>query len=86
MRQLWAAVLAVLAIGAVPDDATVAIKGARIIPVSGPELENATILVRAGRIEAVGKDLEIPWDARVIDGSKVVVPGFVEAHGRGTDR
>jgi imidazolonepropionase-like amidohydrolase len=44
--------------------------------------------VRAGKIEAVGKDLEIPWDARVIDGAKkVVIPGFVEAHtARGTDR
>ena len=46
MRTLWAAALAALAIGAAPDDAAVAIKGARVIPVSGPELENATILVR----------------------------------------
>ena len=86
MRTLW--LLAALALGAGPDDATVAIKGARVIPVSGPELENATIVVRGGKIEAVGKDVEIPWDARVIDGSKkVVIPGFIEAHtSRGTDR
>jgi imidazolonepropionase-like amidohydrolase len=88
MKTLWVAALAALAIGAAPEDGTIAIKGARVIPVSGPELENATILIRGGKIEAVGKDLEIPWDARVIDGSKkVVVPGFVEAHtSRGTDR
>jgi len=88
MRIVWAAVLALAAVGAAPDDAAIAIKGARVIPVSGPELENAVILMRGGKIEAVGKDLEIPWDARVIDGSKkVVVPGFVEAHTfRGTDR
>jgi len=88
MRSVWAALLALTAVGAVPDDAAIAIKGARVIPVSGPELENAVILMRGGKIEAVGKDLEIPWDARVIDGSKkVVVPGFVEAHTfRGTDR
>jgi imidazolonepropionase-like amidohydrolase len=88
MRIVWAAVLALTAVGAAPDDAAIAIKGARVIPVSGPELENAVILMRGGKIEAVGKDLEIPWDARVIDGSKkVVVPGFVEAHTfRGTDR
>ena len=87
MRTLW--LLAALALpGAGPDDAAVAIKGARVIPVSGPELENATIVVRGGKIEAVGKDVEIPWDARVIDGSKkVVIPGFIEAHtSRGTDR
>lgn len=88
MRTLWAAALAAMAIGAGPDDAAVAIKGARVIPVTGPELENATILVRGGKIEAVGKNLEVPWDARVIDGAKkVVIPGFVEAHtARGTDR
>ena len=88
MRHLLAAALAALLTGAAPDDATVAIKGARVLTVSGPELGNATVLVRAGKIEAVGKDLEIPWDARVIDGAKkVVIPGFVEAHtSRGTDR
>jgi imidazolonepropionase-like amidohydrolase len=88
MRSIWTALLALTAVGAVPEDAAIAIKGARVIPVSGPELENAVILVRGGKIEAVGKDLEIPWDARVIDGSKkVVMPGFVEAHTfRGTDR
>jgi imidazolonepropionase-like amidohydrolase len=82
------AVLALAAVGAVPEDAALAIKGARVIPVSGPELENAVVLVRGGKIEAVGRDLEIPWDARVIDGSKkVLIPGFVEAHTfRGTDR
>jgi len=86
MRSLLLASLVLL--GAVPEDSVIAIKGARVIPVSGPELESATIIVRGGRIEAVGKDLEIPWDARVIDGSKkVVVPGFIEAHTiRGTDR
>ena len=88
MRTVWTVVLALTAVGAVPDDAAIAIKGARVIPVSGPDLDDAVILVRGGKIEAVGKNLEIPWDARVIDGSKkVVIPGFVEAHTfRGTDR
>ncbi|RPH42919.1 MAG: hypothetical protein EHM91_09050, partial [Planctomycetota bacterium] len=94
MRTLW--LLAALALGAPvpsfaergPDDAAIAIKGARVIPVAGPEIDNAVVLVRGGKIEAVGKDVEIPWDARVIDGSKkVLIPGFVEAHtSRGTDR
>lgn len=81
-------VLGLLALGAAPEDSVVAIKGARVIPVSGPELDSATILIRGGRIEAVGRDVEIPFDARVIDGSKkVVIPGLVEAHtSRGTDR
>jgi imidazolonepropionase-like amidohydrolase len=77
-----------MSLGAAPEDGVIAIKGARVIPIVGPELESATILVRGGKIEAVGRDVEIPWDARVIEGAKkVVVPGLVEAHTtRGTDR
>jgi imidazolonepropionase-like amidohydrolase len=89
MNAFRVAVLVLFSLpAAAPEDAVVAIKGARVIPVSGPELETATIIVRGGRIEAVGKDLEIPWDAKVIDGAhKVVIPGLIEAHTfRGTDR
>lgn len=83
-----ALLLAFLLSGAAPEEGAIAIKGARVIRVSDTELEGATVLVRAGKIEAVGKEVEIPWDARVIDGKgKVVAPGFVEAHTwRGTDR
>ncbi len=81
MKTILITALALVAVGGAPEDSVVAIKGARVIPISGPELESATILIRGGRIEAVGKDLEIPFDARVIDGSKkVVIPGLVEAH------
>ncbi|HVR83308.1 MAG TPA: amidohydrolase, partial [Planctomycetota bacterium] len=64
MKTLLITALASLALGGAPEDSVVAIKGARVIPVSGPELETATILIRGGRIDAVGKDLEIPFDAR----------------------
>jgi imidazolonepropionase-like amidohydrolase len=88
MKTLLIGTLALFAVGGAPEDGAVAIKGARVFPVSGPELDVATVLIRGGKIEAVGKDVEIPWDARVIDGSKkVVIPGLVEAHtSRGTDR
>ena len=51
-------------------------------------IENGIVLIRNGKIEAVGKDIAIPSDAKVIDATgKVVVPGFIEAHSnRGTDR
>lgn len=59
----------------------VAIKAGRIIPIEGDELRGGVILIKEGRIEAVGKDVEIPWDARVIDASdRVVMPGLVEPH------
>ena len=74
--------------GRVEGEGTVAVKGARIVTVSGEEIDGGTVLIRGGRIEAVGKEVEIPYDARVIDGAKkVVMPGLVEAHTfRGTDR
>jgi hypothetical protein len=65
-----------------------AVKGGRILPGNGPAIENGVILIRNGKIEAVGKDLSIPSDAKVIDAAgKVIVPGFVEAHSsRGMDQ
>lgn len=79
--------LAVLA-GQGSEDAPLVIKGARLIPVSGPDIEVGTLLLRRGKIEALGRDVEVPWDARVIEGAKkIVMPGFVEVHSfRGLDR
>jgi imidazolonepropionase-like amidohydrolase len=45
-------------------------------------IEDGVILVKEGKIQAVGKSLSIPSEYRVIDASgKVVLPGFIEAHG-----
>lgn len=65
-----------------------AIKGGRIVPVSRPPVDGGVVLIRDGKITAVGKDVPIPSDYRVIDAAgKVVVPGFVEAHSsRGMDQ
>src|SRR5205085_6573084 len=55
---------------------------------AGPLIDNGVVLIRNGKIEAVGKDISIPSDAKVIDATgKVVVPGFIEAHStRGMDQ
>src|SRR5260221_3028867 len=66
----------------------VAIKGGRVLPVTGPPIENGVVLINKVKIEAIGKDVAIPADAKVIDATgKVVVPGFIEAHStRGIDQ
>src|SRR5688572_18312150 len=71
-----------------PKDEVLVVKAGRIITVSGEEIADGVILIRDGKIEAVGKGLEIPWDAKVLDASKgVVAPGYVETHTfRGVDR
>jgi hypothetical protein len=57
-----------------------AIRGAKVVPVSGPPMENASVLISHGLITAVGKDLSIPDEAWIIDGKGLVVyPGLFDA-------
>lgn len=58
-----------------------AVQGAKIITISGETIPSGTILMQDGKIIAVGADVKIPGEAKVIDGSgKVVMPGIVDAH------
>jgi imidazolonepropionase-like amidohydrolase len=61
--------------------------GARVIDGTGrPAIENATLLVRNGRIEAVGKHVKIPAGAQRIDATgKTIIPGLINAHGHVND-
>src|ERR1043166_7205318 len=57
-----------------------AIRGARVVPVSGPPIEGATVVVARGVIVSVAKDATIPADAWVIEGKGLTVyPGLVDA-------
>lgn len=49
----------------------------------GPDgiLENASVLIERGKITAVGRDIEAPEDAVVIDaGGKHISPGIIDCH------
>jgi Amidohydrolase family len=57
-----------------------AIRGATVVPVSGPRLENATVIISHGVIKAVGKDATIPDEAWVIEGKGLTVyPGLMDS-------
>jgi len=57
-----------------------ALVGGRIVSVSGPTLDKGTIVLRDGVIEAVGAQVTVPPDARVIDASGLVLtPGLIDA-------
>ncbi len=57
-----------------------AIVGGTIHPVSADPIENGTLLIRNGKIEAVGRDLPIPSNATVIDAKgRHVWPGLINA-------
>jgi hypothetical protein len=57
-----------------------AIRGATVVPVSGPRMENATVIISRGVIKAVSKDATVPDEAWVIEGKGLVVyPGFIDS-------
>lgn len=63
------------------DPQPVAIINATVHPVSDAVIEGGTVLFASGKIVAVGIDVPIPEDARVIDASgQHVYPGFI--HGQ----
>lgn len=72
---------AVLALAAGPAAAqTIAITGGTVYPVSGPPIRGGTVLIRDGRIAAVGANIDIPAGAQRIDATgKWVTPGLFES-------
>jgi imidazolonepropionase-like amidohydrolase len=76
--------LGLLFAGALAAQDVVAVKAGRVITMAGPDLENATVLIENGRIKAIGKDVEVPWNAKVIEAAdKTVMPTWVLAHQSG---
>jgi len=56
----------------------VAIKGVRILTASGDEIPVGTVVIKDGKIEAVGAEAAVPAGAQVIDGSgRVLMPGLI---------
>jgi len=79
-RFSMSALLSVMAAAALAADAPrpIAIRGARIVTVSGPVIEKGTIVLSGGKIVAVGESAAIPGVAEVIDGTgKTVYPGLI---------
>src|ERR1051325_10941281 len=60
---------------------TTLIRNATIMTANGPTLTNASVLLRDGKIAAVGSSIDAPADALVIDGTgKYVTPGIIDVH------
>jgi len=59
---------------------TYAITNGKVFPISGPPIDGATIVIRDGKITAVGKGAAIPAGAKVIDARGMeVYPGMFNA-------
>ena len=65
-----------------PTTRAAAITNARVVVAPGVVLDRATVVVRDGRIEAVGEGVAVPFDADVVEGDSLTVyAGFVDAFG-----
>src|SRR5215510_13210293 len=59
---------------------TYAIRNARIVTVTGPVIENGTVVIANGKISAVGANVSVPSGAKTIDGKGLsVYPGMIDA-------
>lgn len=59
----------------------IAVRGERIYTVTGDMIENGAVVIRDGKIAAVGSadDVAIPQGMRVVN-ARVVTPGLIDAH------
>lgn len=58
----------------------IAIKNATIVPVVGQNIPSGTLLIKNGLIEAVGKDIDIPPGAKIIDAKGFYAfPGMIDS-------
>jgi imidazolonepropionase-like amidohydrolase len=65
--------------GVLPARGTFAIRNAKIVTVSGADIENGTVVIRDGKIEAVGTSVNVPAGAQVIDARGLsVYPGMID--------
>ncbi|HLY20077.1 MAG TPA: amidohydrolase family protein [Bryobacteraceae bacterium] len=79
MKHLTMMMLAAASAACAQAPGPIALRGARVVTVSGPVLEKGTVLLRNGLIEAVGENINLPKDAWVIDGQGVTVyPGLID--------
>ena len=59
----------------------IVIRGATLLTVTKGTIQNGTVVLRGGKIEAVGANVAVPSGAQVIDATgKFVSPGIIDAH------
>ena len=63
------------------QDKVIAIVNARIVPVVGAEIAKGTIVIRKGKIEAIGADVAAPAGAEIVDAAGLrAYPGMIDGY------
>ena len=79
-RTLLVPCLALSALSLGAQDRPIAIRGGTIIPISGAQIPNGTVVLRGGKIVALGANVTVPNGAEVVDATgKFVMPGVIDA-------
>ncbi len=67
--------------GAQADSPVYAIRNVKIVTVTGAVIPRGTVLIRDGKIAAIGETVAVPADAKVIDGKGTlsVYPGMIDS-------
>ncbi len=85
IKRMWQTpAIAALAMLAADPEAeaqarAVVIRNATLVPVTAPRIERGTIILRNGRIEALGMNVAVPSDATIVDGTGLFVyPGLID--------
>ena len=84
---LWGGLLvffvSVAAAQSAHDENVLVVQGARILPITAPPIAQGVLVIKGGKIVAVGEagKVQIPAGAKVQDATgKVVMPGIVDSH------
>jgi len=60
----------------------IAIRGARILTMEGPPIQSGILLIRDGKIAALGPNVRIPSGAQVVEADGLTaMPGIIDAEG-----
>lgn len=79
-NRIRLATLAVALFAPLAGAQTIAITGGKVFPVSGPPIENGTVVISAGKIVSVGANVTVPAGAQRIDATgKWVTPGLINS-------
>ncbi len=81
----WSALFVLVALLVAPlsasPQAVVALRGATVHTAVGDPIPNATVVIRDGKIAAVGANVAVPTGAQVVDVSgKQIIPGMIDNH------
>ena len=79
-RIIQIAAIAALLVARIAGAQTVAITGGKVYTMTGAPIENGTVIIQNGKIQAVGANVPIPAGAQQIDATgKWVTPGFINS-------